>query len=407
MQIKNNLLGQIEHHIYELSVNIGERPTGSVANHRAENYIKEIFAKNGFQTELQAFNCIDWEKNKATLTLGGTEVSVEPSPYSLPCDIQADVEAIETIAQLERADLAGKIVMLSGELTQEPLMPKNFRFYNPAHHQKIISLLEGKKPAAILTTSLTDNHFIPVLEDGDFDIPSAIFFAPDKDVIAQRNLPAHLKIESRRKQATGANVIAKKNQAGRNKFVVTAHFDTKPGTPGALDNAVGVTVLLTLSEMLKDAIPVDASLELVAFNGEDYFSTPGQTTYLDTYSGAFKQIKLAANCDGLGLRNSKTGLSFIACPEDYVDHIESINQSFRTIEKLSPWYQGDHMLFASAQVPTLAITSTGIFEIMDDVIHTQNDQLSLIEPELVGEVCLFLQEIINSRKFTDFTPNHG
>ena len=38
MQNKNELLKQIKHHIYELSVNIGERPTGSAANHRAENY---------------------------------------------------------------------------------------------------------------------------------------------------------------------------------------------------------------------------------------------------------------------------------------------------------------------------------------------------------------------------------
>lgn len=395
MQNKNELLQQIKHHIYKLSVNIGERPTGSVANHRAENYIRQVFIQNKFQVDLQEFNCIDWEKSKTTLKVGDVEVQVEPSPYSLPCDVKASIEVIENIFQLEKADLAGKIAVLGGELTQEPLMPKNFRFYNPEHHQKIISLLEEKNPAAILTRSLNDKHLVPVFEDGDFDIPSAVICRNGEDLIVQSNLPIHLKINSRRKKATGANVIARKNQTGQNKFVITAHFDTKPGTPGALDNAVGVAVLLALSEMLKNTTLVDVGIELVAFNGEDYFSIPGQMAYLDKYGSEFNRIKLAINCDGLGLNNSKTGISLMECSENYVEQIESIKQAFSNIEKLHPWYQGDHMLFTSAQVPTLAITSTGIFKLMDNVIHTKNDRPNLIDPELIREVCFFVQEILN------------
>lgn len=397
MQNKNQLLKQIKYHIYQLCLNIGERPTGSVANHRAENYIKQVFMRNEFQVNLQEFNCINWEKSKTSLKVGDAEIQVEPSPYSLPCDVQANIEVIENIFQLEKAHLARKIPLLRGELSQEPLMPKNFRFYNPEHHQKIINLLEEKNPAAILTRSLNDKHLVPVFEDGDFDIPSAVISRNDEDIILQGNLPIHLKINSRRKKAKAANVIARKNQTGQNKFVVTAHFDTKPGTPGALDNAAGVTVLLALSKILKDTTPLDVGIELVAFNGEDYFSIPGQMAYLDIYSGEFNKIKLAINCDGLGLNNSKTGISLMKCSENDVNQIESIKQGFSNIEKLPPWYQGDHMLFASLQVPTLAITSTGIFKLMDNVIHTKNDKPNLIDPELILEVCFFVQAIMNSR----------
>ena len=395
MQNKSELLQQIKHHINELSVNIGARPTGSAANHRAEDYIKQVFTQNKFQVTLQKFDCLDWEKNETTLKTQNTQTHVEPSPYSLPCNVQAGIEVINNMVQLEQADLAGKIAVLCGELTQEPLMPKNFRFYNPEHHQKIISLLEEKAPEAILTTSLNDKHLIPVFEDGDFDIPSAVFFKDDKDLIVNSNLPIRLKVNSKRKKTTGANVIARKGQAGQNKIVITAHFDTKAGTPGALDNAVGVTVLLTLSEMLQKTIPADVGIELVALNGEDYFSTPGQIAYLDTYNCEFNQIKLAINCDGLGLKDNNTGISLMECPDKYAEQIESIYQSFESIQEIPPWYQGDHMLFASAKVPTMAITSSGIFELMDTVIHTQLDTPSLIDPELILEVCLFLQEIIN------------
>ena len=124
----NELLKKIQHHIHKLSVDIGERPTGSAANLRAEDYIKQVFLRNNFQVELQTFDCIDWENNETTLSIGTTKFCVEPSPYSLPCDVQADIEIIKNILQLKNSDLSGKITVLCGELTQEPLMPKNFRF---------------------------------------------------------------------------------------------------------------------------------------------------------------------------------------------------------------------------------------------------------------------------------------
>lgn len=396
MQTRDKLIRQIQHHIDQLSENIGARPTGSVANQRAADYIAQIFAENGFHLELQKFDCIDWHAGETTLQMAGNELQIEPSPYSRSCDVQANVEVIETISQLEQADLAGKIALLRGELTTESLMPKNFRFYNPEHHQKLIGLLEAKLPVAIVTVSLHDTHLIPMIEDGDFEIPSAVISNHDADILVQNKLPIQLTIGNKREQSSGVNVIARKNQSCPDKFVITAHFDTKPGTPGALDNATGVTVLLTLAAMLKDRVPTDVGIELVAFNGEDYFSVPGQIAYLDAYGSNFEQINLAINCDGLGLSKSKTGISFLECPAQYVASIEAIiKQRFPTLEKLPPWYQGDHMLFAAVQTPTLAITSTEIFQLLDDVIHTKNDKLNLIDPTLIYEACMFIQEIVN------------
>lgn len=394
MQTQTKYLKQIEQHLAELSLNIGPRPTGSPANHRAAVYIKQIFTRNEFQVNLQEFDCIDWEKGGVILQTATGEIPAESSPYSLPCNVQANPEVLETISQLEQADLQDKIAVLRGELTTEPLMPKNFTFYNPEHHQKIIRLLEEKNPAAILTASISDAHLVPLFEDGDFDIPSAVISVDNANTIAENKSPIHLSINSARKKSIGANVIGRKNPNSQEKFVVTAHFDTKPGTPGALDNAAGVTVLLILSEMLKDMALADVDVELVAFNGEDYFSVPGQMAYLNTYQSEFSHIKLAANCDGVGLKSSQTGISPLACPDNYVDRIELSMQSFKDFETLPPWYQGDHMLFASAQVPTLAMTSTGIFELVDTVIHTDNDRPDLIDPKLILEACLFLKEVM-------------
>lgn len=397
MHTKDKLIQHIEQHIHELSIQIGARPTGSTANRKATDYLTRVFTENGFNVSLQELHCLDWDQGTAALHIADTDdvVSLTPSPYSLPCDVQATVEVVETIAQLENANLEHKIALLRGELTQEPLMPKNFRWYNPEHHQQIITMLETECPTAILTVSMDQAHPIPVFDDGDFDIPSAVILAHDAEVIVSKNLPIRLAITSQRKPSTSANVIARKNEAASNKFVVTAHFDTKPGTPGALDNASGVAVLLGLSELFQDSIPENIGIELVAFNGEDYFSTPGQIAYFDTYNQDFGQIKLAINCDGVGLNDSKNGIFSMGLPETYVAQIQALVDGFDRVETLDPWYQGDHMLFASAQVPTIALTSTGIFELVNTVMHTADDTPDLIDPTLIYENCILIHEIVN------------
>ena len=67
------------------------------------------------------------------------------------------------------------------------------------------------------------------------------------------------------------------------KITVFAHIDAKDGTPGALDNGAGVVVLLLLAELLQD-YDGGVELELVALNGEDYYSAAGEMQYWNDYA---------------------------------------------------------------------------------------------------------------------------
>ncbi len=98
-------------------------------------------------------------------------------------------------------------------------------------------------------------------------------------------------------------------------MVISAHIDSKAGTPGALDNAAGATVLLLLAELLADydgKLPV----ELVPFNGEDNYSVAGQKLYLARNEGQMGDISLNVNLDGLGWRGSPTAYSFYECTDE-------------------------------------------------------------------------------------------
>ncbi len=70
-------------------------------------------------------------------------------------------------------------------------MPKNFVFYNPEEHQRIISVLESSGVKAIICATgrnpaLAGGVYpFPLIEDGDFNIPS-VYMTEDE---AARILP--------------------------------------------------------------------------------------------------------------------------------------------------------------------------------------------------------------------------
>jgi aminopeptidase YwaD len=123
---------------------------------------------------------IDWENGGATLHVAHHELSVLVSPYSLGCSVQAPLISASCTQEPERQEITGKVLLLYGDIAKEQLIPKSFIFYNPEEHQQIISLIEQKQSAAIISATggnaaLAGGVYpFPLIEDGDFDIP---FFA--------------------------------------------------------------------------------------------------------------------------------------------------------------------------------------------------------------------------------------
>jgi len=370
----------------QLCEKIGARPTGSAKNKEAVDYAFEVLQKCGFHVHKQEFDCIDWLNSGAVLLIDGQIVPVESAEYSLPCDIVADFICIDTVGLLQKAELTDKIVVIYGALCQEPLMPKNFEFYNPDEHKQIIALLEEKNPQAIIAVSSHKEH---ILQDGDFNIPCAIVCQDMLDIFLQSaNRKAKLSLATKRVPVKAHNVIATYG-TGRDKLCFSAHIDTKPTTPGALDNASGLSVLLTLAESLvqKD---FPFQIEIALLNGEDYYSTPGETTYL---AGLSPEYILAVNIDGIGLRGSDTSISFYACPPELENQLMECVKRTSGIERVAPWPMGDHMIFAAVGIPTIALTACNIFNLIDTLIHTPMDDMQNIDLNVSANLVDFLLEL--------------
>lgn len=386
----------------ELCTKYPDRSVGSAGNHHATRLFRKIASELGFHVEEQAFDCLDWQDGEVILQCEKNNFNAYASSYSNGCNIVTELVEADTIEKLELLNCEGKILFLHGELTISPIMPKNFVFYNPEEHQNLIALLESKEPAAIITASgscpeLTGAIYpFPVFEDGDFDIPSVFM----TDTEGNKLLPYAgqnfiLKSHACRKKTKAKHIVAGKGNPNAGKIVISAHIDTKKGTPGALDNAGGVIVLLILMELLKD-YDGNFQLEFVPFNGEDYYGVPSQMLYLIDNQDALDKIAMNINLDAAGLIGERTGISYYDVRDELKRKAESIFSDETHYVEAEQWYQGDHMIFVMNDVPAIAISTENIMKVLSEVAHTKKDIPGLVDPAILLDIALKLKELITA-----------
>jgi len=388
--------------MHKFCVDIGHRHVGSSNNKVAIDYFEKMIKDSGFTTERQEFDCIDWESGKTSLNIDSVLYKVFPSPYSLSCDLRAELISAKSLDVLNSLDVEGKVLLLHGQIAREQVMAKNFVFYNPDEHKAIISTLESKKPAAIIAATGKNPELaggwypFPMFEDGDFDIPSVYM----KDIDGVKLLDhvgeiVELQIESQRIPSTGCNIVATKKGEVEERIVICAHIDTKKSTPGALDNGTGLSILLLLADILKN-YNGKYTLEIVALNGEDYYSAPGQMKYLEENESRFSNIKLVVNIDAAGSRNVTTAFSFYEVPAAFQKVFENNIKSRRACMIGDPWYQGDHSIFIQRGCPAIAVTSENFMELCTEVTHTEKDTVDLVDDEKLVEIAYILGECIEA-----------
>jgi aminopeptidase YwaD len=395
-----DLSGRAETYLRRLCLDVPHRRVGSSGNRASTEFFAGVAAFFGFDTKCAGFDCIDWTHGDIHLTVGDQAYEAFVSPYSLGCQVRAPLVVASTLEELKAAEASDRVLLVRGDIAKEQLMPKNFAFYNPDHHKAIVHLLETQAPQAIIAATARDPQMagavypFPLIEDGDFDIPSAYMTEEEgQRLAAQAGAEASLDMEARRIPAKGYNVIARKGRDSRRRVVVCAHIDAKEGTPGALDNATGITVLLLLAELL-EAYSGDLGIEIVALNGEDYYSAPGEMLYLAHNAGRLDEIALAINLDGAGYYRGKTVYSFYDCPADIADSARQAFSAHGDIVEGEPWYQSDHMIFVQNGRPALAITSDLFDELWTHVAHTARDHPQIVDCARLTHIALALHGLL-------------
>jgi aminopeptidase YwaD len=387
---------QIRGHLAALASRPGGRPVGSEANWAAEGHIADALRAAGYAVEQQGFDCIEWQLYGVELWVGDGPLPVTANPYSPPCDVTAPLVAVGSLVELEAAELHDRIALLHGPLAAEPLFPRNFPFFTHEEHRRVADLLEQKGARAVIAASPMPAAPAPIIEDGDFTLPSVTVAAHVGAVLLSAgSAPVTVRLHSSARPGRAANVIGRRAHPAREKLLLSAHFDTKPGTPGALDNAAGVATLLALAERLAAAPPA-INLEFVYFNGEDHYASPGEVAYIAGCGGEFGRIRLVINVDGVGLRDSSTTVAFFNCSETQTEAIRTVMSRHAGLEETEPWPQGDHMVFAMQGVPCIALTSGGVHSLIDSLIHTPKDTIDRLDPARLATAVDFLADLLAS-----------
>jgi aminopeptidase YwaD len=393
------MMERVEGYLREL-VSHPDRHVGSPGNRAATAMFAERMTALGFEVRRTTFECIEWEYGEALLETGGQRYEALVGPYSLSCDITAPLTAAASADEIETGAVRDTVLLMHGELAAGQIMPKNFTFYNPESHKRLIRALEEHAPAAVVAATGRDPEMVgsqypfPLFEDGDLDIPNAYM----KDVDGARLLErlgkeVRLRLDSHRIPTTAEHVVATLPGSAPGRIVITAHIDSRKGSPGALDNASGVATLLGLAELLSDYRD-GPRIEIVPFNGEDNYANPGEMLWVAENEARFDDIILGINIDDLGQRGTTNHVSFYNCPPAIEAAVRRALERHPMMSEGPQWFQSDHAIFGLCGRPAIALASSDIAGFMAEYAHSERDTLELVDPGLIVAAARFLRDVV-------------
>lgn len=378
-------------HLVKFVSEIGERPAGTPANHRAETYVSDVFREAGLQIEEVRADFPDWSLNKAALKIGGISYPVDVNPFSPSCgDIHAPTVAVSTLPELESADLRGKIALLYGELSKSPVFPINFAPVQFERDQTINRLLIEKAPLAVLAVNLNPWRRQHIFEDEDFPIPSAtVTVDVGRELLAHAGEPIYISIETDTQPGYATTLIGRTSGDYAQRIVLMAHYDTKIGTPGANDNGSGISTLLTLANTLP-RLNLPIGLEFIAWGDEEYGGRT-DSLYISQFADHFSEIVCAINIDGVGLLTENTTLTTLANSPAFEQAIRKVQADYPGVVWVDPWIESNHYNFFSRGVPCIALTT-----LTSQRIHQPIDTVDWISAEKLDEVVAVVTDIVKS-----------
>ncbi|MDM9380085.1 M28 family peptidase [Chlorogloeopsis sp. ULAP01] len=200
-------------------------------------------------------------------------------------------------------------------------------------------------------------------------------------------------------------------------ILIGAHYDAVPGTPGADDNATGVSVLLELARMFAIE-PIRYPIRLVAFDMEEY-GLLGSTEYVTKLRQQQQALRLMISLEMLGYCDSTPGSQNYPPPLKHIypdrgnfiglignwrtlRDLISISRCIRKAGVPSQWLpvpnkghivpqtrQSDHAPFWDAGYPAIMVTDTAFMR--NPHYHKPTDTIATLDLDFLTSVCQGLE----------------
>jgi aminopeptidase YwaD len=389
-------------YLHELCRVSPDRRPGSPGNDVATGYVAAELAGLGWQVHGQHLDVLDWSGSPGWVSAGREQWMVHPSPYATGAEVTRALVVARTAADLD-AELTGRIVLLLDELAAQPLTPIDYPFYANPEHAALIDRLVQARPRVVLAGTGRAPEVagavepFPLIEDGRFPIATGNLTVTDAHALAAyAGRDVRVTMAAHRWPSHARNVVAR--LGAQQRVLVVAHIDSKPGTPGAVDNASGVVVLMLLARLLAERRLADDAgglgVELLAVNGEDCYSAAGELAYLAAYEAELDEVLLVLNVDGVGYRAGGTAFSLYGVDDDSAALVRGVLAGRPRLAEGPSWFQSDHMVFAQRGRPAVAFTTDQLDTVMSEIVHSPHDTPAQVDVTLLVELAEALADLI-------------
>ncbi len=356
------------------------RETATVEEKAAADFLAGRFESLGYQVYLQPF----------TFDVDSAEVVVGPElsePQSLPLSLSGQGSATGPLVRVGKAmqddvppgaDMAGKVALIERGVIE--------------FEQKVRRVADAGAVAAVIYNNRT-GLFRGALAT-DASIPVAAISREAGLELLERleggDVEATVSVSF--EQLDSQNVVAEKPGTAEDGGVVVlgGHYDTVADVPGANDNGSGIATLMTIAEEVAGR-SYPFTVRFIPFGAEEK-GLLGSGAYVDSLSEADREATvMMLNFDALASGEvvgllGEFELTRIAVDFGLANGIE-VERRF----SLAAGTSSDHAHFQQAGIPI-------VFFLGDDFsrIHTPEDTLEFIQPELMGGAAVLGVHLLES-----------
>jgi aminopeptidase YwaD len=249
-------------HLKVLSDEIGWRIAGTESEHRAADYIAEVLRDLGYSVELQPFPVAD--KYLAEIKASGEALwQSSASPQAAVGSVSGEVVDLGA-ATTAGPQVSGRIAMFSRVAGQETAQVRAAAAAG-ATAVLLVNVRTAAFPerkAASFAPALQEASAVPVLGLAEYHC--------ERIRAGARTLSFTV---TKHSGLTSYNVLAERkatfpNPSGK-AVIVSAHYDSVPGSPGATDDGSGTVLCLELARVLK-RLPTQQDVRVCLWGSEEF-----------------------------------------------------------------------------------------------------------------------------------------
>lgn len=351
-------------HVRVLSVAIGPRVSGSHEARETVAYIAEAFRSYGYAVEVMEFT-YETRFRQASVTVG--EETIEGVALNGEATSARSAEGRAVDGGLTGNDSFGGAIPIGSRSTSRP--QDAMMFMAAARNGAAGLVIVNHEPWRLAAFPIPARDAIPVVL---VDHTEADRFAR---AIAEG---ASISIEIGPARPVAMNVIARAGEGGRCDILAGGHHDTVSASPGAVDNASGVAIILELARAFA-ADGLDEGLCFVTFGAEEsgLFGSRALVRSL-AEDGELPEVMVNFDVTARGDAIELIGT------RDLVDRAVALleREGFPAYASALPeGYGSDHMSFADEGVPVLFFSDGDV-----SLIHTPADVIDLVEPDALDRI---------------------